>query len=374
MKIVRHSLILFFPVLFGLNACSNSQAAGAEPANARQVRVAPIEMVDHQKTVFAFGRLSSSQEARLSFKTGGVIHRVLADDGQQVRKGQVLAELRLDEIRAQNRKAELGKEKAEIDLANARLALQLAQRDYDNALGLYRDSVATLEQLQNAEVQLDNARNQLEAAQTGLQFSMQDQEVAGFNLEYSRILAPADGKILRRLAEPNEIVGPGKPVFLFGSDEHTQVIKVNVTDRDVVHLSAGDKALVRFDAWPGDVFSGAVRQIAGMADPYTGTYEVEVGVDPGVRRLLSGFIGRVELQAGAPRSLWRIPVEALLSGAGKQGAVYLVKNGRAVRQTIEIFELSDEQLLLNAGLTAGDEVIVSGAAYLEDGQPVQVLR
>ena len=62
----------------------------------------------------------------------------------------------------------------------------------------------------------------------------------------------------------------------FGSDNNALVLKANVTDKDIVHLQIGNKATVQFDAYPGQLFKGTISEIAGISDPYTGTFEIEI--------------------------------------------------------------------------------------------------
>jgi multidrug efflux system membrane fusion protein len=371
-NIIRITLfIAFVATTVGLIAHS----AGNNTDNAHELQPKKVETITvtptkHRHTVFGSGKLSAEEESRLSFKTGGIIKRIYVSEGQTVRRGQVLAELALDEIQAQTQQASIGRQQAEITIENAKLALKLAERDYQNAQGLYQDSVATLEQLQNAEVQLDNARNQLEAAQKGLAFNERNVEVAQFNLRYSRIIAPANGIILRKMVEPNELVGPGKPVFIFGSQEKAQVIKVNITDKDIIHVQLGDSAQVAFDAYPGHSFRGIVREVASMADAYTNTYEVEIEVLPEGKRLLSGFIGAVDILTAVQEDVFRLPVDALLSANAKQGTIFLMEDGQALKTTIAIFQIDGADLLVTGGIQSGDEVITSGVGYLEDGQAV----
>ncbi|MCB0626807.1 MAG: efflux RND transporter periplasmic adaptor subunit, partial [Saprospiraceae bacterium] len=328
--------------------------------------------IEYAPEVFGTGRLASREESKLSFKTGGIVSRIHVREGQQVRRGQLLAELDLDEIEAQTQQASLGVQQAGITLSNARLALERAERDYRNVQGLFADSVATLEQMEDAELQLRNARNQLEAAQTGLAYSEKNQTVADFNLKYSSITAPANGTILMKLAEVNELVGPGTPVFLFGSKEKAQVIRVSITDKDVIHVKLGDRATVEFDAYPGETFPAEVREIASMADPYTNTYEVELEIDPAGKILLSGFIGSVRIRTSGSESLIRIPVDALVKADGHSGEVFVVRAGRAELVNIEIHSLGSDRLLLRSGLQPGDEVIVKGGGYLEAKDSVLV--
>lgn len=354
--------------------CGDSKAAdlSGQASELPHVETVAAESIEYAPEVFGTGRLASREESKLSFKTGGIVSRIHVREGQQVRRGQLLAELDLDEIEAQTQQASLGVQQAGITLSNARLALERAERDYRNVQGLFADSVATLEQMEDAELQLRNARNQLEAAQTGLAYSEKNQTVADFNLKYSSITAPANGTILMKLAEVNELVGPGTPVFLFGSKEKAQVIRVSITDKDVIHVKLGDRATVEFDAYPGETFPAEVREIASMADPYTNTYEVELEIDPAGKILLSGFIGSVRIRTSGSESLIRIPVDALVKADGHSGEVFVVRAGRAELVNIEIHSLGSDRLLLRGGLQPGDEVIVKGGGYLEAKDSVLV--
>lgn len=377
MALYQKLLILLAFLAILAPSCTNgsSQGKAGSPdteAPARTVETADVKPVQYREVVFASGKLSLEEEAKLSFKTGGIIRRIYVSEGQAVRQGQVLAELALEEISAQTQQARLGSQQAEINVDNAKLALRLAERDFQNAKGLYQDSVATLEQLQNAEVQLDNARNQLEAAKKGLAMQGEQVEVASFNLRYSKITAPANGTILKKLAEANELVGPGMPVLLFGSKDKSKVIRVNLTDKDIIHTGIGNEAEIQFDAYPGHTFKGEVREVASMADPYTNTYEVEVEVRPEGKTLLSGFIGSVSIFTSTTASLMEIPIGALIGAHEMQGEVFVAENGKAVKTTVSIFKAQGEKLLIERGLDSTDKVITSGVGYLEDKQPVMI--
>ena len=353
---------------YSLTRASETSEATADAH--KSVATIKAEAVEYQETVFASGKLSAKEEIKLSFKTGGIIKRLHIREGQRVRKGQLLAELKLEEISAKVEQAQLGSKQAAITIKNAELAIQKAERDYENAQGLYKDSVATFEQLDNARIQLDNARNQLDAAKTSLQFNNQNQDIANFNLTYSKIVAPANGVILRRLAEAGELIGSGSPVFLFGTDEQQQVIRVNITDKDIIHIELGDPAEIQFDAYPNHSFKGSVYQIAKIADPYTGTYEVEINVDREGKKMFSGFIGSVEIQTRKQLSLIRVPIDALISADRNKGIVFLVQGDRAVRSPIGIYKLDQESILLNSGIKAGDELVIRGGGYLQHGDLV----
>lgn len=340
--------------------------------NIREVQTVKTKTIDYQPAIFASGQLASKEEIKLSFKTGGIIRKIYVSEGQFVKKGQLLAILDLNEINAQAQQAQIGKQQADINIENAKLALKIAERDYRNTNGLYQDSVATLEQLENAQLQLDNARNQLESAQAGSSFNQKNIQIANFNVSHSKITAPSNGIILKKVAEANEMVGPGTPILFFGSKDKAQVIRVSITDKDIININLEDKAQVRFDAYPRHKFQGIVKEIASMADPYTGTFEVEVEIQSEGKKLLSGFVGAVTILTQANNKIIEIPTDALVSADRDRGWVYTVNNEQAQKKEIVILKLEGDNILVQSGLESDQDLVVSGAGYLQDGEQISI--
>jgi len=313
--------------------------------NAIPVHVAPITEDSAVQPVTATGVIALRDEIALSFKIGGVVSQVLAREGESVRTGQLLATLDLREIDAQVAKAQSAATKAERDLARVSR--------------LQADSVAT--------------RQQLEDASTAAEVARADLQTAMVNRQYARIIAPASGVVLRRAAEPGELVSVGSPVLTLGSRSSGTVARVALPDRDVVRVRLGDRAVVRIDAKPGEVLSGRVRQIAAASDPRTGTYVVEIAVDrPG--GLSSGMIGRVEIVAHGAERLRTVPIEALLEADGDRATLFaLGPDGKAKRVSVEVAFVRGEQAAVRGALAGVRRVVTDGAAYLDDGAAVRVM-
>jgi len=288
--------------------------------------------------VHTSGRLASKAEIKLSFKTGGIISKILVEEGQQVSEGQVLAQLNLSEIQAK--------------VSQAELALEKAGRDHQRVENLYNDSVTTLEQLQNVTTALEIARSNV--------------QVARFNLKYSTITAPANGKILMRLSEANEMTGPGHPVFLFASTDKDWVVKTSITDKDIVRLNYDDSASVKFDAFPDTVFTALLIEKGTAADPYTGTYEVELKVDlDNNDKFSSGFIATVDIYSQYREKYFVVPVNALIEGYGSTGTVYITGSDSTFKKTeVRIRQINKDNMYISDGLSEGMEVITEGSAYL----------
>lgn len=310
------------------------------------IRVREVRKQQIASSIRCTGTLSAKTESRLSFKTGGIIHRILADEGQTVREGQLLAELNLEEIRSRVQQAEQ--------------VLNKARRDYRRAENLYRDSVATLEQFEDARTALDVARA--------------NSRIARFNLQYSAIRAPADGRILKRVAEENEIIAPGHPVFLFASTRNDWVVRANLTDRDVIRVQMLDSARVTFDAYGEEVFGGLISEVGTAADPYTGTYEVEIHLLRKPPRLVNGLFARVDIYPAGQEERIIIPYESLAEGTGLIGYVYLIEEGRPKRRKITIESVSDRGILVKEGLMEGEKLVIEGTQYLREGSPVEIIE
>ncbi|MGH7519025.1 MAG: efflux RND transporter periplasmic adaptor subunit [Gemmatimonadales bacterium] len=343
-----HRIPAVLPLTLILAACARGGAESPPATEPVAVRIAPVTVERLAPPVMATGTLGPKEEVALSFKIGGVVARVLVDEGQAVRAGDLLAALELSEIDAGVTRARSAAEKAERDLARARR--------------LYADSVATLEQVQNAETGFDLARAEFESA--------------AFNRRYAVILAPASGVILRRRAEPGELVQAGIPILTLGSRARGVVLRAGLADRDVVRVRRGDRAVVRFAALPDRVFPGAVTEIGAAADPMTGTFRVEVGLERGgaAAGLARGLVGRVEIRPAAAPAVLLVPIEALLEADGARGTVFaLSADGRhAERRPVTIAFLAGSRVAVAGGLDGVRQVITEGAAYLDDGQAVSV--
>ena len=337
------SVILIIALIF--NACKEQIA---EEKIAEKIKVRTTKVIEKKMSipVHCSGKLSSKTESKLSFKTGGIISSIFVDEGQKVKKGQVLAKLNLSEIQAQVNQARLGLDKTE--------------RDFRRANNLYKDSVATLEQLQNATTALDIAKSNV--------------KIAEFNLQYSTIKAPSNGKILKRIAEENEIVGPGNPVFLFGSTDNDWIVRVNITDKDIFSLQLKNKAEIQFDAYPYKIFHATVTEIGNSADPYTGTYEVELTLKQTDTKFASGLIASVDIYPSKKEKFMIISVNALIEGNETEGYIYQVINKSKVKKLrIKIYKISDKDLFIKSGVETGAEIITEGVSYVNGTSEVEIV-
>jgi RND family efflux transporter MFP subunit len=338
-------MIVVLAALLGAGCGKKGQDKNGE--NGIPVGVTRVRVENQPLFVHAAGRVFPKTQVNLSFKTGGLIGRITADEGQRVRRGQVLAELDLSEVQAYAEQARQGMEKA--------------QRDLKRIESLYRDKAATQELLENAR--------------TAFQVARSTREIAEFNLKHSRIEAPQDGRILKRLAEAREMVGPGMPVFVFAGGSDQWILRSGVTDRDIMKLKLGDEAAVAIDALGSDRYTGFVSEIADAVNPASGTYEIELSLQAEKRMLKAGFFATAEIRTGVSENVAIIPMEAMVEGDGLSAVVYTADRavGRARLRRVVIREIGNSTLTVT-GLADGEELVINGASYLSDGASIRIER
>jgi RND family efflux transporter MFP subunit len=344
----RSMRLLTCLVVAGCGADARGEPVHASDPDPIPIRTAAVVAKSAAVPVRATGVVGPEDEVQLSFKMSGVISAIEVDEGATVRPGETLATLDLSEI------------DAHVD--KARSALTKAERDLARAQALYADSVATLEQLQDAATSAEIAAANLRAAT--------------FNHRYATIIAPMHGVILQRNLEAGEMVQPGQTVLVLGGTSGGYVLRVALADRAAVRIREGDPAEIHFEALPERSFRGRVSQMAAAADPRTGTYEVEVAIEGSTQLLAAGLIGRLEIHPSSVERIHLIPVEALMEADGEQGVVYTVTpdDARARRLEVSIGFLQGQQVAVQSGLDGVSAVVTDGVAYLTDGAAVRRVR
>jgi RND family efflux transporter MFP subunit len=328
-----------------LAACSKQPAQVAPDAT--PVRVQAATTGPATPAISTNGIVAIKGEMRLSFKVAGIIKSVRVSEGQQVIKGERLAEIELAEVNAQVEQAS--------ELADK------ATRDVDRGERLYKDQVISLEQLQDLRTQQSVSRAQLKGAE--------------FNRGYAVISAPGDGVILRKLAEDRELIPAGQPVLILGTKERGYVVRAALSDREVVQLELGDPAEIRMDAYPNQSIAGTLAEIAGASDPRSGMFPIEVRFDSVPVELASGLVAKLNLHSAASRArqLTYVPIASVVEGNGEHASVFVVSGDRAKRRPVRVAFIAPDAVALAEGVEPGERVVTEGALYLQDDERIEIV-
>lgn len=343
--------LLIISVFLAFTSCSENESRetasvpAEKPSDVFYVRTAPVAMSSLDDVIHVTGIVQSDTEAKPSFKTGGVIARTYVKEGDLVRKGQLLAQLDMTEIEAQ--------------ATQAKFAVEKAIRDRQRVENLYRDSIATLEQYQNAGTAVDMAKKTL--------------QIAEFNVAYSQIHSPIEGKVITQLMEEGEITGPGVPVYyIMGVQQSDWKLVAGLTDKNWGRIKKGEKAKITLDAYPGWTIDSEVRRLSDVANPLSGTLDVELNIPSRDKRIAAGMLAHIEIIPSVKAEYIIIPVEALVSSNGRTGVVYVPKDGVAEKRIVKIQQFEGERVAIQSGLEGATEVITAGSGFLENGDKISI--
>jgi RND family efflux transporter MFP subunit len=347
-------ILLVVPIAFAASSCGErTSAATGLRTDLIPVKTLPLEKTGSNAPIFVSGQFTTDDEVILSFKTGGVINQIFVKEGDAVSQGQVLATLHLTEINAQVQQAQLG-----VDKAN---------RDYQRTLNLYKDSVATLEQVQNVRTGLELARQQLGAAQ--------------FNRGYAVIRAPKSGFVLKKMADAGQVVNAGTPVLQTnGAQSASWILKVGLSDAEWAAVKINDKAAIRMESAAGQQFEGIVARKSEGVDATSGSFTADIkltGKRP--EAVAAGMFGKAVITPSENTLLtqtnWSIPYDAILDGDGSTGYVFVTKDNKIAHKVkVTIAAMEKEKAIINEGLEGAGALIISGSAYLADNSAIKVIQ
>jgi RND family efflux transporter MFP subunit len=360
-----------------LSGCSRSVAPAAA---ARPVIALPVQAIDVSPTAQFPGEVHSRYEMPLSFRVPGQLVARSARLGDLVKQGQVLA--RLDDADAARTRASA---QAALDAAEHRLTFATQQRDRDEA-----------QSAQNliSQLQLDQTRDAYASALAGRDEARQQLALADAQWHYQTLVADHDGAITSEQAEVGQVLAAGQPVFGFAWSGERDVI-FSVPEDQLAGVAVGQRASVSLLALPGRSYAGHVRDISPAADPLARTYRVKLALDGPGQQLPLGMTAQVALSAagaagpaalaaaapsaappspaasGAPNEI-RIPATALFHDK-ERPAVWVVRPSDSTLELrpVTVQRYGERDVLLSAGLAAGERVVMQGVHDVTAGEKVE---
>jgi membrane fusion protein (multidrug efflux system) len=283
-------------------------------------------------------------DATVIAKVGGEVREVLAEEGDDVRSGQVLARLDGDRLRLEKQQAE----------AN----LRKLQRDYQRNVDLKGKGLIS-------EGDFEKIRYEMEALQATF-------DLATLELGYTEIRAPIDGVISERFIKVGNTIEINEQSFKVTSLEPL-ISYLHVPEREYRRIKAGQKAIIEVDALSGASFEADVVRISPIVDPETGTFKISIEVSDASRRLKPGMFGRIGIVFDMHANALQIPRSAIVESAG-QSSVFVVSEDVVKRRLISTGYAESGQIEVLQGLDDIDEIVVVGQTSLKDGSKISVIN
>lgn len=349
----RFSWVLLIMACLALQGCfdhaiGNEDAAGSEAAEqepAIPVETATVATGDVAAFYSGTATLEADEQAVVVAQITGVVLEILAEEGEYVEAGQVLA------------RVETNRYRLEVEKAGA--ALKRLETDYQRKKELFEKELVSADDFErvSSEMQAQKAAYDL----------------ARLDLEYTNIRAPISGYVSERLVRAGNLVKLHDPVYRVTSYDPLLAV-LHVPERELSVLRKGLTVAMSLDAWPGQAFSGEVIRISPVVDPGTGTFRVTAKVMDRDRMLKPGLFGRVEILYDLHENVPVIPRSAVITEDDSSHVFVVDGQGAASRRAVQLgYERAGLVEVVN-GLASGDTVVTAGKGSLSDGVRVEVIE
>lgn len=336
-----------------------------------------------ERTVLnASGYVTARRAATVSSKVTGKVTEVLIEEGMKVLEGQVLARLDDTNVKASLRLAEAQLASAKAALAETRVRVKEADQELNRQAGLLKSKIAAQADFDHAEAAALAYKAKLEQQQADVAVAERALATWEQQMDDTIIRAPFAGIVTSKNAQPGEMISPisaGGGFTRTGIctivDMESLEIEIDVNESYINRVQAGQPVEGTLDAYPDWKIPCNVIAIIPTADRQKSTVKVRVGFDKLDARILPEMSVKVafrEAPGSAPRAASRavlIPKTAIQQQEGRD-VVLVVRNERVERRTVTVGSSGADEVLISAGVVAGERVVVDGPAAIADGTAV----
>jgi HlyD family secretion protein len=311
------------------------------------------------------GNLIGLQTVDVAPRVQGRLISISVEMGDSVRRGQTIARVEDREIAEQVRQAEASMEVSKATIRQREADLKVAELNFDRSKNLFARQLLAKQALDDAE-----SRYLAAVAQVDLAKAQQAQNDARlqelrFNLNNTIITSPVDGFIGRRNVDPGAMVSTNTAVASVVDISRLKLV-VNVVEKDLRMVTAGDVGVVEVDAYPGETFNGRIARVAPVLDPATRTAPIEIEIPNPGYRLKPGMYARITLTVEERKNVLVAPKNAVIDFENKRGVWMPTDETRAKFVPVELGIEGTETIEILSGLREGDQFVTTGAAAVRN--------
>jgi len=337
-----------------LAACGGKPGDGAadgKPDAEAEEETPPVPVETESPTrgdVYALYRgtapIEAFADADVLAKVAGEVREILVEEGDVVRKGQVLARLDGDRLR--------------LELNESEARLRKLQRDYERNVDLSEKGLISAGDF-------DRIKYDLEALQAA-------HNLASLELDYTHIRAPIDGVVSRRYVKLGNTLAVNEPVFRVTSLDPL-IVDLHVPEREFAKIAAGQPVALQIDALQQEPVQATVTRVSPVVDAATGTFKVTIELYDATRRIKPGMFARVGIVHDRHVDALLVPRSAIVEDLGRT-SVFVVEDGKAQQRHVETGYSSEGRIEILSGLSDNDKVITVGQVGLRPDSAVTVIN
>ncbi|HEK85542.1 MAG TPA: efflux RND transporter periplasmic adaptor subunit [Candidatus Aminicenantes bacterium] len=279
-------------------------------------RTEKVSRGDIETVVTATGTLNPVVLVDVGSQVSGKIEKIYVDFNSKVKQGEILAELDQSQLEAQIEQNQANYQNAVATVDAAKVALEIAQKNYERAKSLYAKNLIASQDMDQAEANYLQAKANLTQAQARANQAKYQLDASKVNLSYAIIRSPIDGVVVSRNVNVGQTVAASfqAPVlFQIANDLTKMQVQCLVDEADVGKVKEGQKVKFTVEAYPNETFWGTVKQVryAAQVSQNVVQYTAILDVDNSSLKLLPGMTATCSIIVGEAKNVLRVPNAAL---------------------------------------------------------------
>lgn len=330
-----------------LSACGTGDArtAAAGPAMVTDITPVPVEIAFPERAdLYATYRVSaalvSDDDAPVLSRVPGEVVEILVEEGDTVKRGDVLARLDGERLR--------------LEMLSAKANLEQARRELARYEDLHARGLVSSSMFEGLRFDV----NALEARY----------EIAALDYDYSRIRAPIDGVVAERMVKPGQNLRTGQPVFRITNTTRL-LADLKIPQSELAKFHAGDDAELRVDAMPGLPFNAVIERISPTIDRESGTFRATAIVDNSDGLLAPGMFAKFTIAYEKHADAVTVPADALVV-EDERSMVYVVRDDKVSQRLVTPGIADGGRIEIIDGLEVGEQIVVTGHGSIREGSKV----
>lgn len=336
--------LILFALLISAISCKPKQETATKEANAPiKVKIQVVQTARGQANLRYSGTVEAAQTIPLTFQSSGTVEQVLVQEGDAVRKGQLLATVNKTDNQS---------------IYNSSLAMYEQAKDaYDRLKQVYDNGSLSEVKWVEMETNLKKAESQLQIAKN--------------NLDKCCLYAPASGIVGKRNIEPGQSsISSFSPIELVKIE--TVLVKISVPENEIGKIRKGMTASFSIPALENRPYEGSITHVGVVADQFSRTYEVKITVRNPNQEIKPGMVCDVSLNTATDKEMVLVPYSAVSKDNEGNSFVYLVgsDNKSVKKQTVKVGDYHSSGLEILSGLTANQTVVIEGKEKLSDNSQI----
>ena len=308
----------------------------------------PVEVTmtlsgDISSYILLSSNLETEKMSDVYSRVQGLVEKISVEEGDFVKKGQLLLQLEPEEL--------------EFEEARAKVEYEQEKNLYERKQAMFDKQLLSKEEFETSKFSLDAKRIAWQKAK--------------LNLDYTRIISPISGVIGERLVRPGDRTQPSDKLLTVINNEE-MIAVVHVPEKEVGNIQKGQKAFITSQHLQDEQFLGWIKRVSPVVDPQSGTFKVTVGIRNEQNQLRPGMFVNAHIVTDTHKNTVLIPKTALVY-ENETVFVFAVRDSMALKLKLDAGYQDYEKIESLSGIDAGEKIIVVGQAGLKDSTLVNIV-